>query len=567
LLDEPWDDDADELPKGPAHRRRRDRRATAGSSQTLAREPRRLAVLAIVGALLVLAGFGSGSVRPPAGATAVVPAAAAVGGMPVVVAAAARSSAWYCPGPLPIGAGADASSIVLTGTADSPVQGRVTIVRSDGGTAIVPVVVPAHGSASVPITSGVAGGAAGWAAASVELDGGGVGAEQVVAAPNGPSGVACEVTTSSSWYFPAGSTAPGADVQVALYNPTAAPAIANLSFAVSSQFTTSGVATIGRSTSGAGAAAIEPPPFQGITVPPGQLLVIDVGRQVQLQPELATTVTATSGRVVAGEWTTVILGATHEASLTQGVAQSEHTWWFPLSTTTVPGADAIAFWLYNPSAVTASAELLLPVGAAAMSTIAVSVPAESLVVVSPPPVAALHRRSSKAATPPPAWAEVESTQAGIVVARDGISEVPRSRGSRGHTRTPPGFVGTGLPGAVIGAAFPARAWLLLGTGQLAAHGKPALGKASVAVTVPSSQATTVSVTVEVLAGGEGAVVPPTVLGVVTVAPGMVTVVDLPVSAPSSVSLLLVAGGPIVAERDYAVGGSAGSLDSIGIPVD
>jgi hypothetical protein len=566
VLDEPWEDDGAELPRGPAHRRRKDRKPVSLTAPTLAREPRRVAVLVLVGAILALAGFGSGAVRPPRGTSAVVPAAAAAGGLPVVV-AAAKSSAWYCPGPIPLGPGAGAGSIVLTGTAGRAVRGRVTIARSDGSSATTSVVVPAGGTTAVPVVGNATGTGAGWAAASVVLDGGGVGAEQVVVAPNGPSAVPCQVTSSSTWYFPAGSTAPGADVHISLYNPTAAPAIASLSFSTSSELTTTGAGQAGGSVA-AGAPAItpvQPPDLQGISVPAGQLVVVDVGRQVQLQPEIAASVTTAAGRLVAGEWSTVILGGVHEASLAQGVAQERTTWWFPLSDVTVPGADAIAFWLYNPTSVATSAQLLLPVGATETSSISVVVPPESLVVVSPPAAARPPGRHTKPAAPPPEWAKIESSQAGLVVARAGISEQSRARGSGRGGRLPPGVVGTGLPGAVIGASSPTDSCLLLGTGPLSASSTRAAGRGALAVTAPASWSGTVSVQVEVLVGGASSPAP-VVLGTVTVDPGTVHVINLPTEVPPSVALLLV-GGPVVAERDYGTGGSAGSLDSIGIPVD
>ena len=524
--------------------------------------------LVLVAALLVVAGFATGAVRPPKGASSVVPAAAALGGRPVVVAAAARSSAWYCPGPIPLGPKAGRGSIVLTGTGSRAVRGEVTLVSSDGSTSAVAVTVPARASVTVPVTGRVGGGRTGWAAASVELDGGGVGAEQVVTSPNGQSAVPCEVTTSSTWHFPSGSTAPGADVQLALYNPTAAPAIVSLSFASSSLVTSasSGARTPGEA--GGSGAPIEPPSFQGLAVPPGQLFVIDVGRQVQLQPELAATVTATSGRVVAGEWTTVILAGNHEASLTEGVAEAAQTWWFPLSSVAVPGATAIAFWLYNPSSLPCNAALLLPVGKGATSSISVTVPATSLVVLSPPSASAASPgrgpRRGKPSASPPGWAEVVGSGCATVTARDAISQVPRSRGSSGHGRTPPGFVGTGLPGAAVGATSPGLSWLLPGTGGASST----LTGQTLALTAPSGEAGPISVKVEVL-GTQGAPLAgePAAVADVTVSPGAATVVDMPRAVPASASLLLVASAPVVVERDYAGGGSAGSLDAIGIPVD
>lgn len=603
MIDDAWDDDdADGLvPRGGLSGRRERRRPPL---PPVPPEPRRWPTVAVVMVLLALAGVAAVTIHPRQAGPGPGPAVSVEGGMPVVVPVAARSSAWYCPGPMPVGAGARASSILLANTGPTAVSGRIQISAASGASATTSVHVPARGSSAVPVKVP---GPASYASASVTLGGGGVGAEELVTAPGGPGAAACDVTTASTWYFPSGSTAPGADVRLGLYDPTASPAIVDLSFSTSAAVTTSvaggtdgGVTPAsagssspttsvpGGTTATSGGGQVSPPVFQGLTVNPGQLLVVDVGHEVQLRPEVATTVTVTSGRVVAGEWASATIDNHYRAALVSGVEQPRDHWWFPLAA--VPQAAVTGYWVYNPLAAPARVQLVVSLaGGTSSTTLAVDVPATSMLVISPPAVApsgsgkVKGKRSGKA--PPPGWAEIESLGgSGVVAARGVFSNGARTRRAGSGSRSSSTIVA--WPETNLGAAAPATSWVLDGrpivtarTGRAGSTGAGSQAVDSIAVAFPPAGGGGLPVEVQVTvlapagAAGEPGGTAPTsgsparqVTWKASVAPGGVTIVPVPAAYAAGALLVVVGGGGVVVERDYASVGSTGGFTSIGIPL-
>ncbi len=140
-------------------------------------------------------------------------------------------------------------------------------------------------------------------------------AEEVVLTAAGSTSAPCTASTSPSWYFPMGTTGGTADLRLGLYNPSATPAVADLSFDTGQPVIEVGPgssdapASGGPSSSGAGStsmpapvAPLSPSALQGLAVAPGQLVVVDISQQVQLRDLLATSVQVSGGRIVAGEW-------------------------------------------------------------------------------------------------------------------------------------------------------------------------------------------------------------------------------------------------------------------------
>lgn len=570
MIDEPWEGAEEEPPAAgrPAHRRRRQGRrgAEPAGPEAVPREPRRLAAVALVAVSLVAAGFASRSVHLPPAAKVAPPAAAGNGGMPVVVGHAASSAAWYCPGPLPYGAG-NHSSIVLTSSADRSVAGRVTI-STGRSTAAVPVTVPAGASLRLPVSGA---GAAGWAAATVVLDGGGVGVWQEVAGPGGSSTQSCQVTTSAAWSLPAGSTAHNADLLVSLFNPTATSAVASLTFSASF-----GVAT-GAAVSAAGSATppapVAPAVFQGVIVGPGQLAVLDVGKQVQLRPELATTVTVTTGRLVAGEWSTASMLGHPQDALVEAVPAARSQWWFPLAGGAAGGSVTTGYWLSDPGREPAKVTILQSLAAGSTVSTTLTVPAASLVVVSPPP-AAVPPAKGRHGPPVLGWALVQVSGAAGVVAAQGTFPVSGPHASVGSE---------GFPQVSLGAPAPAASWIVPGPATATPPAKAAAGKgrsgkgrsgkgqpapsggtlfvAGPEASQTGSSRTTATVSVFLLgsAGQSGTAPAPVRLVTVPVANGTVRTVGLPAGAGTTAAggLLVVANAPVVVGVSYAeVSGAA-----------
>ncbi len=235
---------------------------------------RRAPVLVALAVLAVGGGLADRAIRP-----AVATQVSLAPSLPTAAPTSALSSAWYCPGaPGPPGATA-AGQLVLANAGSRPVAGTITAVTGHGAPRTQPVAVAARSQLVVPqaqLGEGPSG------AATVQLAGGGVGVEEVVTGQLGRSAAPCASATSQQWYLATGSTIKGNVLTLALFNPTASYAVADLTFA-----TDQGPAS--------------PGDFQGIEVPADGLVTVDVGAHVQDRTGVATTVSARIGRLVVGQ--------------------------------------------------------------------------------------------------------------------------------------------------------------------------------------------------------------------------------------------------------------------------
>jgi hypothetical protein len=251
-----------------------------------ARQPRRRSLLGVAGALaLLLIVTGLVHQTSPAGGQF-------VGAPALPTVQMTRASAWRCPGPLPVGVGKQSSRIAIVNSGPSPVGVMVTVSRTGlpvGGISSAESVSRARlevdGESQVVLAlSGH--GPAGFAAVSVETDGGGVGVgESIVGGASVGGSVLlfspCTLGAAPQGYVPTGSTFGNSDVRLSLYDPNATPAVVDVS--VSN-----------------GTALTSPPAFQGLTVPAAGLVVLDLRRWVFQLSSMAVTATAVSGDVVVG---------------------------------------------------------------------------------------------------------------------------------------------------------------------------------------------------------------------------------------------------------------------------
>lgn len=195
----------------------------------------------------------------------------------VVAPASSSSSTWFCTGGG--SSGPATTSIELLNTGSRPVPGTVRTVDSAGSEGQQSVVVLPHRQLSIQPSTVPAGRGLGT---TVQLSGGGVAVTQVVHGAAGWSQAPCTTYPGARWLFPVGETTAGNTLTVSLYNPAATTAVADLTF-----LTPAGPQT--------------PQSFQGIVVPPGAVVVRDVGAYVQDDAEVATTVSVRSGELVATE--------------------------------------------------------------------------------------------------------------------------------------------------------------------------------------------------------------------------------------------------------------------------
>jgi len=276
---------------------------------------RRAAVFAV--AVLAVAGVATADALVTATTSAAQPTPASA----VVSGEAARSSAWYCAGVASPPSGIQ-PSLLVTNFGRRTVSGTIDTVPVGTSIAAASTFTAAPGQQmSVPVVAG---------ADSVMLDGGDVGVDQQLSGAAGISTAPCSSTASSSWYFAKGSTASGDSLQVALYNPMPTPAVVDVTFVSAS-------------------AGLEvPPAYQGISVPPGTVLVENAGDHVSGDPNLATEVSVLSGQVVASE--TVQSGSpspTGGLSLVDGVSSPLRQWAFAQNADIAGGGNV--FDILNPS--------------------------------------------------------------------------------------------------------------------------------------------------------------------------------------------------------------------------
>jgi hypothetical protein len=236
----------------------------------------RLAVIGVVVAVVALSAFVDRASKGPA-------PAAAVTVMPVAAPASALSSSWFCGGPTGSPALVTTGRLVIANAASQAVTGTVTLLPSSGSPVSKNIRVGPDDRLVVPETG--TGGAA-YLGAVVDLNGGQAAVQQVVAGAGGTSSTACATAGSSDWYFPAGTTQEGSALELTLINPYPETAIADLSFT-----TEQGVEN--------------PDDFEGIVIPAGSVVGLDLGSHLRDRASIATTVNLRVGQVAAFETETV----------------------------------------------------------------------------------------------------------------------------------------------------------------------------------------------------------------------------------------------------------------------
>ncbi len=430
---------------------------------------RRVTVLAFVLCGLGLAAIGS-AVRP---ARAAAVRSGAQGQSIAYVSSSVRSLAWYCPGPLPIGARPQASSIAIANVADHRVTGEVVIAQSSGSSISEPLTVAASSEAVVGLPRT---GARRFAAVTVLANSASVGVEELVHGPEGPVAAPCTTSAGEHAYLTSGDTSGANDVALALFDPGATPAVASVTVST-------------------GAATVSPPAFQGVPIAAGGLVVLNIGHYVSSRALVAVLVQATGGRVVAGAFQTALVSGHLVSALMPASSVARRAWYF--AGAPAGGAARQAIDVFNPG--TSAAHVLLRLGSVqgvAEATLSVAPGAVSRFTPAPDASSSALR-----------WASVTTTNGVPVVAsrssallaplahRSPVRAIgrPRATGARALTVLPsygPGFALTS------GVRTPERTWLLAG-GESDAHVQEAIA-------ITNFGASAVPVTVEALGGALGA---------------------------------------------------------------
>jgi hypothetical protein len=240
--------------------------------------------------------------------------------------------------------------MVLGNVGSREVRGEVTVVSTEGPARTLAVDVPPRSTLSVP-ESALASGS--YVAATAVLYGGQVAAWQILSGSAGPATVACSSSGSKQWYEASGSTAGSDEIELALYNPFAADAVADLSFA-----TTHGEA--------------QPGDFQGIVVPARRLVVVTVAQHVQQQAAVATMVSARFGELVVDQLGASGTGHGATTTVTPGVAGTARRWYFPAGQSSAGSAST--YRILNPSGGVARVRVSMSPASGTVAPFALTVP-------------------------------------------------------------------------------------------------------------------------------------------------------------------------------------------------
>ncbi|MCU4185691.1 hypothetical protein K6U06_15085 [Acidiferrimicrobium sp. IK] len=498
-----------------------------------ARPPRqrsaRFPVVIGVAGLLVAGGIADRAAGQPGPAPV-----AASQPVPVAAPAAALSSSWFCAGATGTSNGAAAGKLVIANAGDQALRARVRLVASRGAGRSATYTVAAHSTTNVDETLP---GDPPWVGAVVDLDGGAAAVDQVVSGPLGQAATPCATAGSQQWYFATGQTLVNATDTITLLNPYPTDAVVDMTFT-----TEQGVEA--------------PGDFQGLVVPAGGLLSVDLRSHLRRRKQIATTVHARSGRVVAWSTEVVTPPAPGEATigapanpanptsadpaapaagvvLTLGSPSAGRRWAWP-DGEAGNGLDE-RYVIYNPSArpATVSLSVALDQGQAEPFRLTVGPQAVTTIV-----------SDSEARIPPGVGhtATLVSTNGvGVVATRTVAAVAPAAR--RGVAS---------LPGARMAAA----AWLV----PVAATG----GSDSLALLAPGPNP--LDVTLFGMAGGQEIPLPG--LSGLTLPGSQRTVISLAAKAGSYRGPIVVrATGPIYVESDLGGTGTAPGFSlSTGVPL-
>jgi Family of unknown function (DUF5719) len=323
--------------------RARSQRVVRETGPALREGLKRLLLCGTVGALFA-GGLAAAQLTSGTEAVRSVPSSPAAAGASAIPSGEVSAADWYCSSGAP-------AKLVLSSF--SPKTVTATITRSGGGQTEV-VSVPSGGQVQVPPESG----SSGPSGATVTVEGGDIVAMELVQGVTGSSVAQCASTTSAKWYFPEGSTVPGDNVTLDLYDPSVTPAVVNVDV-----LTASGEAI--------------PTEYQGIAVPALGIVSEILDAHATGDKEVGTIVEVDSGSIVADELLLRDSGGTRGFSDQLGTPSPESSWAFPNSVE--PAGGSLVFNVMNPSSVASEVTIDATYGAGiAVHPVTGSVPAESV---------------------------------------------------------------------------------------------------------------------------------------------------------------------------------------------
>lgn len=196
--------------------------------------------------------------------------------LPVAAPDGTLGSVWFCAGQ---SAGEDTpanGTLVIANPSGEPATGEVEVVADTGDRKTVDLEVEPWTTNRVQVAEVLE---ATWAAARVETTSGAVVVEHEVEGPEGRDIAACQTRAGDRWLLPAGASTRDATMTLLVYNPSSASATVDMAFATDQ-------------------GERRPGDLQGLPVPAGEVVAVDVSAVVTVRPVFSTTVTTRTGRVV-----------------------------------------------------------------------------------------------------------------------------------------------------------------------------------------------------------------------------------------------------------------------------
>ncbi len=251
----------------------------------------------------------------------------------VVAVGAERSTTWFCAASTPQEGGLADSEVVLANTQPTAANASISVYRGGAEPASgnevteVDMVLEPQSTTSVRLgdlaDSQVV-------SLAVEVDSGGVLVEKISSGPTGVARTTCATDASTTWVTTAGSTVPGSELQLVIFNPFPDEVTLDIEFA-------SDVGTR------------QPEGLEALHVPARSSRLVDVGDFVAASEAITSFVNTRSGRVVVEsiqsfDGTVAPLGL----SVMSGAPASANSWTFAGVS---PAAGPARLTIVNPAEV------------------------------------------------------------------------------------------------------------------------------------------------------------------------------------------------------------------------
>ena len=225
--------------------------------------------------------------------------------MPFVQTESRSAANWFCPG-VPSSDPQVSSSLVVSNAGDTDLSASITYMGRSTSTT-TGVVVPARSRTVVDARGGIE---TGYVSALVEIAGGVGTAEQVVVHPAGDATTLCATTPSDTWYFADGFTGADSLETIVMMNPFSDATVVDITFVTKDS-------------------EREPANLQGFVLPAYSTIALPMAEQgARNEAVLAVTITASSGRLVAGRVQHYLGQGRLGYAISLGAPRAATQWWF-----------------------------------------------------------------------------------------------------------------------------------------------------------------------------------------------------------------------------------------------